>query len=78
MIPILNEIRTQGLYAIWMNLIPSLKEWWMSYQPIDFTIRNYFGTRKDLCKLCEEARNYGIRIFADVICNHMVGKRNAN
>lgn len=82
-IPILDEVREQGFHAIQINPIQPLKEdgikeWWMSYQPIDFTIGNYFGTREDLCKLCEEAKNYGVRIFADVICNHMAGKINAS
>ena len=43
----------------------------MAYQPIDFAIGNYFGTKEDLQKLCEQANQIGVRIFADVVINHM-------
>lgn len=78
-ISILSEVKEQGFEAIQINPIQplkeeGLKEWWMSYQPIDFSIGNYYGTKEDLCRLCLEAEKYGIRIFADVICNHTAGK----
>lgn len=75
-IPILDEVKKQGFEAIQINPIQPLKEdgvqeWWMSYQPIAFEIGNYFGTLEDLKLLCEEASKYDIRIFADVVLNHM-------
>lgn len=75
-IPILEDVKSQGFDAIQINPIQplkeeGLKEWWMSYQTIDFSIGNYFGTKKDLIKLCEEADKYGLRIFSDVVINHM-------
>lgn len=75
-INILSEVEAQGFDAIQINPVQplkeeGLKEWWMSYQPIGFQIGNYFGSKEDLCKLCLEANKHGIRIFADVICNHM-------
>ena len=75
-IPILEKIKKQGFEAIQINPIQplkedGLKEWWMSYQPIGFSIGNYFGTKEDLIKLCNEAAKYEIKIFADVVINHM-------
>ena len=75
-IPILEKVKEQGFDAIQINPIQplkedGLKEWWMSYQPIGFSIGNYFGTKEDLIKLCNEASKYDIKIFADVVINHM-------
>ena len=75
-IPILEKVKEQGFDAIQINPIQplkedGLKEWWMSYQPIGFSIGNYFGTKQDLKLLCDEASKYGIKIFADVVINHM-------
>ena len=75
-IPILEKAKEQGFEAIQINPIQplkedGLKEWWMSYQPIGFSIGNYFGTKEDLIKLCNEASKHEIKIFADVVINHM-------
>ena len=75
-IPNLDVVKNQGFDAIQINPIQPLKEdglreWWMSYQPIDFAIGNYFGTKEDLIALCKEAKARGILVFADVVINHM-------
>ena len=75
----LGKISEQGFDAVQINPIQPLKEdglrqWWMSYQPIGFSIGNYFGTKEDLIRLCSEAEKYGIKIIADVVCNHMAAK----
>lgn len=79
----LNDIRSelatishQGFDAIQINPIQPLKEegfqhWWLSYQPCGFQIGNQYGSKDDLKALCFYAEQYGIRIIADVICNHM-------
>lgn len=46
-------------------------EWWASYQPLDFKIGNIYGTKEDLITLCKEASKRGIKIFVDVITNHL-------
>jgi len=74
----LETIYYQGFDAIQINPIQPLKdeesnEWWMSYQPCGFIIGNHYGTKEDLCELCEEAAKYDIKIIADVICNHVAG-----
>jgi len=77
----LEKISEQGFDAIQINPIQPLKEdgvrqWWMSYQPIGFSIGNYFGSKDDLKRLCCEAEKYGIKIIADVVCNHMAQENN--
>ena len=72
------KVKEQGFDAIQINPIQplkedGLKEWWMSYQPIDFAIGNFYGTKEDLIQLCCYANKNNIRIFADVVINHMGG-----
>lgn len=74
----LLTIKEQGFNAVQISPIQPSKEedsgyWWMPYQPIGFSIGNRFGSREELIELCNEARQYGIEIVADVICNHMAG-----
>lgn len=74
----LGKIHEQGFDAVQINPIQPLKnefstEWWMSYQPCNFEIGNHFGSKKDLIDLCQTAKYYNIKIFADVICNHVAG-----
>jgi alpha-amylase len=82
-ISILPKAAEQGFEAIQINPIQPLKEdgvreWWMSYQPVGFSIGNYFGSREDLIKLCQCAKLYGISIYADVIINHVGAAVNDN
>ena len=74
--PKLEQFKIQGFDAIQINPIQPLKEnncneWWMSYQPIDFAIGNIYGSKEDLISLCKKANNIGLRIYADVVINHM-------
>lgn len=74
----LDKIASQHFNAIQINPLQPLKEdgyrdWWMSYQPCGFNIGNIYGSKDDLIELCNNAEKYNIRIFADVICNHMAG-----
>lgn len=78
-IPILEDVSNQKFDGIQINPIQPLKEedsnaWWMSYQPIDFRIGNKYGSEDELRYLCMVAKNYNIKIIADIICNHMAGK----
>lgn len=73
---ILPKIKKQGFNAIQINPMQPFKEqpdfhWWLSYQPLGFSIGNMFGTKEDLKSLCSEAKKYGINIVVDVVCNHM-------
>ena len=73
---ILPLIKKQGFDAIQLNPMQPYKEekdfyWWSSYQPLGFRIGNIFGTKEDLISLCKKASEYGIKIYVDVISNHM-------
>ncbi len=79
----LDLIKHQNFDAVQINPLQPLKEestehWWMSYQPISFDIGNVYGSKEDLKNLCQEAQYRDIKIFADVICNHMAGKNDGS
>lgn len=80
---VLDKVSSQKFNAIQINPIQPLKEdgyreWWMSYQPCDFSIGNVYGSREDLINLCENAKKYNLNIIADVICNHVAENNNEN
>jgi len=50
----------------------NLKYWYYHYQPISFEIGNYqLGTKEEFESLCSAAHQYGIKIIADAVVNHM-------
>jgi len=54
------------------NYSLDLKNWYYTYQPVDFKVGNYqIGTKAELEALCKEAEKYDIKIIADVVINHM-------
>ena len=72
----LDDIASQGFDCIQINPIQPLKEnkrypWWLSYQPVDFSIGNWVGSRDDLIRFCHEAEKRNIKVIADVVCNHL-------
>lgn len=74
----LDDVKKQGFEAIQINPLQPLKEdnfdnWWLSYQPCGFSIGNQYGSSEELERLCLEAHERGILIFADVICTHVAG-----
>ena len=76
---ILKDIKAQGFDAIQINPMQPFKEektfeWWSSYQPLDFTIGNRFGSKEDLISLCSKAKAEGLEIYVDVILNHTANK----
>lgn len=80
---VLDKVSSQKFNAIQINPIQPLKEdgyreWWISYQPCDFSIGNIYGNREDLINLCESAKKYNLNIIADVICNHVAENNNEN
>lgn len=68
----------QGFQAIQINPLQPLKSndhtWWLSYQMLDFTIGNKFGSREDLIDLCKKAKDKGLIIILDIVINHVAGK----
>ena len=76
------EIAEQGFDAIQISSVQPFKnedkkniEWYMVFQPLTFKIGNIYGSKADLIELCKLAEIYNIKIFVDVICNHVANKR---
>lgn len=46
-------------------------EWWYRYQPLAFTVGNWYGSREELVRLTQEAHRLGLRVLADVCLNFM-------
>jgi len=66
-------IKKQGFTAVQLNVIQPIKtgdEWYVSYQPLDFTIGNKFGSREELIELCTKAKELGLKVIMDVVLRH--------
>lgn len=51
-------------------------EWWQRYQPRDYrVIRSYLGRKADLVAAIEALHSHGVRVFADIVFNHMANER---
>lgn len=84
-------IAAQGYTAIQTSPVQPLKEstnksghtvsgnWWVYYQPVDFTITtasgNALGTRAELESMIATAHQYGVQVIVDVVANHMANKK---
>ena len=53
-----------------------LNPWWFINQPVSYKLNSRMGTRKQLKKMINTCRAYNLRIYADVIINHMTGHGN--
>lgn len=79
----LENIKEQGFDAIQINPMQPFKEeetfhWWSSYQPLGFRIGNMFGSKEDLIRLCNKAKEYDLDIIVDVVLNHVANKDDKN
>lgn len=79
----MEEIARAGYKTVQLSPVQLSKEdgeyldttnnWWKLYQPLNFEVGNFLGTKKEFQTLCEEAHKYGINIIIDVVTNHMAG-----
>ena len=72
----LETIKECGYTAIQITPIQPCKsgsEWWTYYQPTAFDIGNRTGTKEDLIKLCNKAKELGLKIICDVVLRHTAG-----
>lgn len=54
---------------------PDGKEWWQRYQPKDYRILlSYLGDKADLEELIGKAHEKEIKIYADIVLNHMANE----
>lgn len=49
------------------------RPWYEAYQPISYKLHSRRGTREDLIDMVQRCNNVGVRIYADVVFNHMCG-----
>ena len=47
------------------------RPWWERYQPISYKIETRSGNEAEFAEMCRRCNNVGIRIYVDVILNHM-------
>ena len=70
----MKNIRYAGFTAIQIPPIqpvkhPECKEFWMYYQPTDFSIRDL----EKFKRLCDSAHTYGIKVIVDFVGRHLGG-----
>ncbi|XP_059839656.1 pancreatic alpha-amylase-like [Hypanus sabinus] len=49
------------------------RPWWQRYQPISYKLCSRSGTEEELRDMVTRCNNVGVRIYADVVINHMCG-----
>ena len=53
-----------------------LNPWWYINQPVSYKFNSRMGNQKQLKKMINTCRKYNLRIYADIIINHMTGSGN--
>lgn len=56
------------------NVIIENRPWWERYQPISYKIVTRSGNESAFKEMVERCNKVGIRVYVDVIPNHMTGK----
>lgn len=51
----------------------ALNPWYYVYQPISYQFDCRYGTREDLESLVNTCREYGVRVYVDMVLNHFSG-----
>ncbi|KAI4459929.1 alpha-amylase [Holotrichia oblita] len=55
------------------NVIVANRPWWERYQPISYKIITRSGDQEDFLNMTGRCNNVGVRIYVDVVMNHMTG-----
>lgn len=45
--------------------------WWGIYQPVSYELSLFYGTKEDFIKMLDFCHSYNIKVYADLILNHM-------
>ncbi|XP_063915522.1 alpha-amylase-like [Zophobas morio] len=53
------------------NLVIENRPWWERYQPVSYKLKNRSGNETDFTDMTRRCNAVGIRIYADVVVNHM-------
>ena len=75
----LQQVKESGYTHIQISPVtptkqPESNEYWLLYQPIDFTIGNNLGSKEEFIDLCGEAHEIGLQIITDVVIRHLAGR----
>lgn len=75
----LSEIAESGFGAILiappLYTSPDVDSWWQRYQPKDYRVLlSYLGDKSDIEELLIKAHQKGIKIYADIVLNHMANE----
>jgi alpha-amylase len=50
--------------------------WWQRYQPKDYRVlRSFLGRKRDLCGAIRALHDRGVRVYADLVFNHMANEK---
>ncbi|KAM7344129.1 uncharacterized protein ACRADG_010965 [Cochliomyia hominivorax] len=49
------------------------KPWWARYQPVSYILISRSGNQADLINMIERCSKVGVRIYVDIVVNHMTG-----
>lgn len=60
------------------NVIVPNRPWWERYQPISYKWQTRSGDENDFKNMVRRCNNVGVRIYVDVILNHMSGNQPTN
>jgi alpha-amylase len=47
--------------------------WWQRYQPVSYLLESRSGSRAQLAQMISDCNQAGVKIYADVVINHMAG-----
>ncbi|CAL7962777.1 alpha-amylase [Gammaproteobacteria bacterium] len=45
--------------------------WWVVYQPVSYQLSSFYGTEEEFIKMLDFCHGYNIKVYADLILNHM-------
>lgn len=45
--------------------------WWSIYQPVSYHLSSFYGTKEDFIKMVDFCHSYNLKIYVDLILNHM-------
>ena len=55
---------------------PTLNPWWYGTQVVSYKYEARVGNQKQLKKIINRCRSYNVRVYAEVVINHMTGEGN--
>ncbi|BES99142.1 alpha-amylase [Nesidiocoris tenuis] len=53
------------------------RPWWERYQPFSYKIASRSGDENEFRQMCERCRKAGVKIYVDIVINHMTGNQPA-